>query len=79
MLGIMAGMIQKDFSVVKVINIPVVAQRLFHMVQTVLRKTAILQLRVDKMVDVLVVVVKVNNTPFVAQRPFPTVRLFSKS
>ena len=48
MLGIMAGMIQKDFSVVKIINILVVAQRLFRMVQTVLRTIAIPQLRVHK-------------------------------
>ena len=43
------------------------------MVQTVLRTIAILQLRVDKMVDVPVVVMKVINIPFVAQRPFPMV------
>ena len=51
MLGIMASMIQKQL-IIKVVIIPVVAQRLFHMVQAVLRTTEIPQLQfLDKVID----------------------------
>ena len=66
MLGIMAGMERKDFSVVtlpktadspqlpliiKVIHIPVLAQSLFPMAQAVLRAIETPQLHVDLVVD----------------------------
>ena len=87
MLGIMASMIQKDCYeatllqfINEVMNIPVVAQRLLPMVQTVLRTLEIPQLLVDKVVDAPVLQVsQVYIISVVTQRQISMIRLFSKS
>ena len=73
-LGIMAGMNQKD--VFALIVDPVVAQRLFPMVQTVLRTIEIHQLLLNTVIDVPVVQVVqlsegVDIPPVVTQRVSP--------
>ena len=77
MLGILVGMDQKDSHVVclKVTYIPVVAQRLIPMVQTVCRTKEIHQLHVNKAIDVpgvqVVRVTQVDIIPVATQRLSP--------